>query len=429
MGEESIVFDADQERINAEEKLINEEYKIWKKNSPFLYDIIVTHALEWPTLTTQWFPDVEVHEGKDYATHRLLIGTHTSGNDHNYLQIASVQLPRADMAADTRQFDEERGELGGYGGADAKITIQQRIPHEGEINRARYMPQKIDVIATKTVSGEVHLFDRTKFPLQPNPNNMTAQPTVRLMGHNDEGYGLSWSNLKAGHLLSSASDGLICHWDVGGITKSQSIMDPYRIYRGHSSAVGDVAWNKRHDSLFASGGDDRRLLIWDTRSPSADKPSHAVDAHSAEINCLDFHVADEHLLLTGSNDRTVMLWDLRNLKRKLHTFEAHTHDVVQVAWHPHVPHVFASASSDRRVLVWDTTQIGAEQADDEAEDGPPELLFMHGGHSNHVADFAWNPNMPWVIASAAEDNVVQVWQMARTIYDANPADVPAEMLE
>ena len=41
------------------EKTINEEYKIWKKNAPYLYDLVVTHALEWPTLTCQWFPDVE----------------------------------------------------------------------------------------------------------------------------------------------------------------------------------------------------------------------------------------------------------------------------------------------------------------------------------------------------------------------------------
>lgn len=41
------------------EKTINEEYKIWKKNAPYLYDLVVTHALEWPTLTVQWFPDVE----------------------------------------------------------------------------------------------------------------------------------------------------------------------------------------------------------------------------------------------------------------------------------------------------------------------------------------------------------------------------------
>lgn len=48
----------DEEDINAV-KVTNEEYKIWKKNAGFLYDLVVTHALEWPTLTCQWFPDRE----------------------------------------------------------------------------------------------------------------------------------------------------------------------------------------------------------------------------------------------------------------------------------------------------------------------------------------------------------------------------------
>ena len=39
-----------------EERLVNEEYKIWKKNTPFLYDLVVTHALEWPSLTVEWLP-------------------------------------------------------------------------------------------------------------------------------------------------------------------------------------------------------------------------------------------------------------------------------------------------------------------------------------------------------------------------------------
>jgi len=42
-----------------EEKIINEEYKIWKKNTPFLYDLVVSHTLEWPSLTVQWFPEKE----------------------------------------------------------------------------------------------------------------------------------------------------------------------------------------------------------------------------------------------------------------------------------------------------------------------------------------------------------------------------------
>lgn len=41
-----------------EERVISEEYRIWKKNTPFLYDLVMTHALEWPSLTVQWLPDV-----------------------------------------------------------------------------------------------------------------------------------------------------------------------------------------------------------------------------------------------------------------------------------------------------------------------------------------------------------------------------------
>ena len=82
-----------------EERVINEEYKIWKKNTPFLYDLVMTHALEWPSLTAQWLPDVTRPEGKDYSVHRLILGTHTS-DEQNHLLIASVQLPNEDA-----QFD------------------------------------------------------------------------------------------------------------------------------------------------------------------------------------------------------------------------------------------------------------------------------------------------------------------------------------
>ena len=46
-----------QEEEQMQEKIVNEEYKTWKKNAPFLYDLMLSNALEWPTLTTQWLPD------------------------------------------------------------------------------------------------------------------------------------------------------------------------------------------------------------------------------------------------------------------------------------------------------------------------------------------------------------------------------------
>ena len=33
---------------------------------------------------------------------------------------------------------------------------------------------------------------------------------------------------------------------------------------------------------------------------------------------------------------------------------------------------------------------------------------MHGGHTSKISDFSWNRNDDWVIASVAEDNILQV---------------------
>ena len=77
--------------------------------------------------------------------------------------------------------------------------------------------------------------------------------------------------------------------------------------------------------------------------------------------------------------QTAVLHDLRVPNRKLHIFESHTDEVLHVAWSPHNPTIFASASSDRRINIWDLSLIGVEQTPDDQEDGPPELLFIHGG--------------------------------------------------
>lgn len=48
-------------------------------------------------------------EEKEFSKHRLLLGTHTSGSEQNYLLIAEVKLPNEDAEIDVRQYDEEHG--------------------------------------------------------------------------------------------------------------------------------------------------------------------------------------------------------------------------------------------------------------------------------------------------------------------------------
>jgi len=54
------------------------------------------------------------------------------------------------------------------------------------------MPQKRNIIATKTNSGEIHIFDYHKHPTV--PENDEVKPQLKLAGHTKEGYGLSWNS-------------------------------------------------------------------------------------------------------------------------------------------------------------------------------------------------------------------------------------------
>ena len=82
---------------------------------------------------------------------------------------------------------------------------------------------------------------------------------------------------------------------------------------------------------------------------------------------------------------------------KVYSLVGHASEVVQLAWSPHNEAVLASSATDRRVHVWDLSRIGQELSEDDAGDGAPELLFVHGGHTAKVSDFSWNPNDPWFV--------------------------------
>lgn len=165
-----------------EDQQINEDYKIWKKNTAFLYDYLLTHALVWPSLTIEWLPVHEIPQDADYSVEKLIIGTHASPTEQNSLMIAQVKLPLA-SAETKREYDDSGKEAAGLGfaGKEHFLKIELEIPHQGEVNRARYMPQHYSVIATKTTSGEVHIFDYTKHQSK-DPTQDQSKPELRLLG-------------------------------------------------------------------------------------------------------------------------------------------------------------------------------------------------------------------------------------------------------
>ena len=95
----------------------------------------------------------------------------------------------------SHERNSSRLEFGGFGLFNAKIEIELKINHDGEVNRARYMPQNSSLIATKSPSAEVLIFNYSKLANLPKEHLMSmsadACPEIRLLGHTKEGYGLS----------------------------------------------------------------------------------------------------------------------------------------------------------------------------------------------------------------------------------------------
>lgn len=336
---------------NIEDQIINEEYKIWKKNSPFLYDTLYSHCLTWPSLTVEWLPNKDVPQNSDYSLQKLLIGTHTSNDEQNYAQIMKVKLPLEDKAIDSSEYADNSNDANGLGQATDKqrIDYEVKINHQGEINRARYMPQQPNIFATKTISGDILLFDYHKH--QRTPENDEVKPQLILKGHEKEGYGLSWNPVRKGLLLSGADDSHICIWDVEGQSMGGDSLTPILEFKEHESVVEDVCWHKTDENIFGSVSDDKKLKIWDMRQKTVS--IYSVDAHIEEILSLDFNPFNQYLFISSSVDKSIALWDVRNLKSLVHSFKNHKDEVGIVKFSPHHENMFASGSSDRRVMVWD----------------------------------------------------------------------------
>ncbi|EPR79864.1 WD-40 repeat-containing protein [Spraguea lophii 42_110] len=382
------------EILSIEQQTINEEYKLWRSNVPYLYDVVVTHSLRWPSLSVQWFPDGV--RNPDSTTQRLLLSTHTSEKDDEFIEIVSVTLP--DTIGEKAIYSDNT-----Y--SESKIKTMQSIEVLDEINRTRYCPQMNNLIATRSDRPNIHIYDTTKHlnVSKGGKSNLT------LKGHKEGGYGLSWNPNKSGELISSGEDGFLCLFDINK-TEKKDVSASLKLTK-HTDVVGDCCFNFFNENSFGSVGDDKALILWDKRN--IENPIVVENAHNSEIYSISFSPLDSNFIATGGKDSTVKIWDARNLSTPLHTLLSHKKDVVQIQWSPHYNNLLASSGNDRRVIIWDLNKIGAVQTQEDSLDGPPELLFLHGGHTNTVCDFSWNPLEPYEIASVAEDNILQIWQMSR----------------
>ncbi|XP_055354410.1 histone-binding protein RBBP4-like [Paramacrobiotus metropolitanus] len=425
------------------DKRINEDYKLWKKNIPFLYDVCLMTATQFPSYTVDWVPESQTvtdeELGLEYVQQKIVLGT-TARNEEdvhlNGIVIMNVRFPAAipDRFAHLDDKPTEfRSDIGLFSASPSCLFTCGIIAQSYPITNVRIMPQRPQLVCAKLADSTMLVYD-WKEELEDGwsyDDPIVEKPGLfELVGHDTKhpaSHGLAWNPTvqKEGWLASCAKDGKILVWDVGGL-RERAEVTPTVTITGHATSVEDIAWHPLYPTLIASAGADNCFCLFDLRSRDLSRPSHSVVAHTAGVNAVSFARA-QYLLATASDDTTIGLWDMRYLGRKLHSLQYHTSDVFSLDWchEPDQLTVLASGGADRRICLWDVAQVGTTVERSVEVDAPPELVFVHGGHTGRVTDVGWNAveGRKMVLASVAEDAIVQVWMPAK--YQLCTEEIPA----
>lgn len=380
-----------------EQTLLSEEaneadisHHVWRKNSPWLYDTLLYHILELPSLTCQFLPVDENNNQSTLRTQKVVIGTQTSPTeDINHLMIVKLKTPSNFCHSQYNQnFSISKPEQSVLKPGFSTVQIETKIVHPGDVNRAKCSPKAYNLIATKSSDGKVYLFDYSKHPALPKSND--AEPLLTLTGHELQGFGLDWAQNE--YIVASGSnDGIVCLWDL---EKSETRCTPTISFSSMGFAINELKFHPSQTSLLALGCEDGAVRFIDTRRANRGTILSLSGEH--EIFSLDLCPQNDFLILSAAQDGKIRLWDLRYSSSPLLNFEQHTQSVVRVIWHPTLSGIFASCSSDKSIMITDSITNKA--------------WFKHIGHFDLVSDFDWSQSTNLGIVSVSEDNCLQYWE-------------------
>ncbi|KAK6057557.1 WD domain, G-beta repeat protein [Cooperia oncophora] len=165
--------------------------------------------------------------------------------------------------------------------------------------------------------------------------------------------------------------------------------------QGHSDAVLSLAWNRITTHVLASGGADKRIVLWDLDEAKA---AQILPERDAEVQAMSWHPAEQSFMLTGTLGGVVEVIDCRDNSGSPSAVWNLGAQVEQVRWNHFNPFSAFVATDDGSLRHIDMRK-------------PGEILWEGRAHDGSIGGLTLSATVRGLLVTVGHDQMLCVWKV------------------
>ncbi|KRY42528.1 WD repeat-containing protein 24 [Trichinella spiralis] len=261
-----------------------------------------------------------------------------------------------------------------------------------------------DVLKIVDVSDEKNFRELHSLKVGDQPRSLASSLDVswnkvevnRIATATGTGHITLWnlSRSEPNYLLSATRDDCVLFFDL---RQERSAFT----FENGGAHVRDVKFAYNSHILFALADANGMVKFLNVQKPA--KPVQLFTAHGGPVLSLDFNPLVENIFATGGRDKIIQIWEYQSTKTKLEDSIVTSAPVGQIHWNPLKGTQIASSTltTDFEIQVWDIQRPCL-----------PYAVFLE--HTSPVKGFQWKPNSDSLLSASTNGSLI--WNNAKNAY-------------